>query len=426
MDSQSQFVYEDQIDMREVIRALWRKRRIILVITLATALVALVISIFLPKTYQATAYVAIRTPIMEFTTNQGLVTTPVLPDLAALMDLVKTPGLLATVVADPDIIAANNVQPLSVTELNDMVDSSVLGKDQLRLQVTDTDPKRASLLANAWATIAADKINSTYGVAAVAQSLKEQVTQARQIYDQDQTILEQELSKNQVDVFNAQLQNEKNDLNCVLEENSATNHVLTDLQVLQQRLEPLPGDTQLSLGDALALTTLQQRALSSEVCTGNTQNLQVQISSDTLSSLTVNSGLEIIGHVQTVLKTQQTALTSQENMLEGHIPQLSSKLETAQNQVTQLTAVRDQARSLYETLSNQQQQLAAIQTKANQIATLNVQAVPPEKESSPKVGMNTALAGISGLMLSVFGVLVVEWWQNTDIEKQKNGTSRHQ
>jgi uncharacterized protein involved in exopolysaccharide biosynthesis len=94
--------YDDEIGLRELVLTLWRGRWLILAVTLIAALAAFVVSAWvLPRKYQAAAYVTVRTPIMGFTNDHGLVTTPVLPDLTALKELATTPELLARVAVDP-------------------------------------------------------------------------------------------------------------------------------------------------------------------------------------------------------------------------------------------------------------------------------------------------------------------------------------
>jgi len=53
-----------------------------------------------------------------------------------------------------------------------------------------------------------------------------------------------------------------------------------------------------------------------------------------------------------------------------------------------------------------------IDLRAILLANISVEAVPPEKAVSRKTLMNTALAGMLGLILSVFGALAMNWWRN--------------
>src|SRR5215208_726334 len=115
------------------------------------------------------------------------------------------------------------------------------------------------------------------------------------------------------------------------------------------------------------------------------------------------------------LQTQLTRLQSGQNRLEQEIPQLQRELENAQ--LDQLTLKRDQSLGLYTDLLETQQQIATALTQSSQVASVSVQAVPPEKALSRKTLMNTALAGMLGLMLSVFG------GADSELEKKRVGQS---
>ncbi|MDO9130900.1 MAG: Wzz/FepE/Etk N-terminal domain-containing protein, partial [Anaerolineales bacterium] len=75
--------YDDEIDLRPIVLKLWKARWVILIATLAAALAAFVVSFWiLPRKYQATAYVFIGQPAIEFSrsqTDSGLTISPTLP-----------------------------------------------------------------------------------------------------------------------------------------------------------------------------------------------------------------------------------------------------------------------------------------------------------------------------------------------------------
>ena len=72
---------------------------------------------------------------------------------------------------------------------------------------------------------------------------------------------------------------------------------------------------------------------------------------------------------------------------------------------------RDQSQRLY-AASLQGQLVATALAQSSKVANVSVGAAHPEEKSSPKTVMNTALAGMLGLMLSAFGALAMNWWRN--------------
>jgi uncharacterized protein involved in exopolysaccharide biosynthesis len=403
--------YDDEIDLRAIAFTLWKARTVILIVTLAAAAAAFVVSFWiLPRTYQATAYMFVGQPVVEFSksaTDSGLTISPTLPDLKAVVKLATAPELLESVLKDAAVAAAIGDEEITINDMAGMLTAIDIGKDQLSLQVTDTDPQRAALLANTWAEKVTTVVNATYGMGAMAQVLDSQVLHSQQDYEQAQAALEEALSKSQVNALSAQLDSKKADLGNVLDSIVRTQKVLDDLQFFEQGLSGLSGETPLSLGDGLALTTLRQRAL-----TVASESFTVQIDSASFAGFSVSKALEATTQMRAGLQTQLTRLQSDQGRLEQEIPQLGRDLENANAQLTQFTLKRDQSQGLYTDLLQIQQQVATVLAQSSKVASVSVGAVPPEKPASRKTLMNTALAGMLGLMLSAFGVLAMNWWRN--------------
>ena len=79
--------------------------------------------------------------------------------------------------------------------------------------------------------------------------------------------------------------------------------------------------------------------------------------------------------------------------------------------LTQFTMKRDQSQILYAALL-QGQLVATALAQSSRVASVSVGAAHPYKKASPKVVLNTALAGMLGLMLSAFGTLAMNWWRS--------------
>src|SRR6266508_1067438 len=267
MTTQPSVDYDDEIDLRALALTLWNGRTVILIATLVAAIAAFAISFwFLPRTYQSTAYVFIGQPAVEFSksqTDSGFKISSTLPDLKAVVKLSTAPKMLDSLLKDPMVAAAIGNEEIF---LSDMLTAVDIGKDQLSLQVTDTDPQRAALLANAWAEKVVALVNASYGLGVVTQILDSQVLHSQQDYEQAQAALEDALSKSPVDALKAQLQRKQADLACVLDSSSQTRRVLNDLAALEQSLSSNSAESPILLGDGLALTTLRQRSLISQPC----------------------------------------------------------------------------------------------------------------------------------------------------------------
>jgi uncharacterized protein involved in exopolysaccharide biosynthesis len=349
--------------------------------------------------------------VVEFSNSQtdsGLTFSPTLPDLTAVVELSTAPGLLESVLKDAAVAATLGDEEIKLSDMTEsMATASDLGKDQLSLQVTDTDPQRAALIANTWAEKLCETVNLTYGLGSVARALDSQVLQSLQNYQQAQTALEEALSTSQIDALNAQLGSKNADQDSVLGSIIRTQRVLDDLQFFEQGLSGLSDETPLALGDGLALTTLRQRSL-----TVASESFTVQIDSASFAGFTVSKAREASAQMRAGLQSQLTRLQSDQTRLEQEIPQLQSKLSNANALMEQFYTKRDQTLGIYNSLLSRQQLVVTVLAQSSKAASLSVAAVPPEKAASRKTLMNTALAGMLGLMLSAFGVLAMNWWKN--------------
>ncbi len=430
MSGETRSILEDEIDLREILHTLWKARLVILILTLAAAIAAFAVnSWLLPHQYRSSAFVFIGSPAITTSSKSASFSiSPTLPDLKAVVQLATAPSLLEGVIKDPAAVKAIQNETIVITEMASAID---VGKDQLRLTITDTDPERAALLANLWAEKIAATINTTYGVDALATNLDTQIIQARQDYEQAQENLSKALSTSPMDALSAQLERNQMDLKCILNNRSVTGQVLIDMQVLESGWKKMPGDSKLPLGDGLALTTLRQRALASQPCrfiemdsrvlfTNNTSvmpaqndapSMTVQLESGSFSDVSASEALATAALMRETLQVQLKYMEDEETRIEQEIPLLQSDLANAQAQLNHYTTHRDLSYSLYATLLEEQQQIATVLSQSAKVATISVKAMPSKNASSPNIPMNTAVFGALGFIIASLAALAVEAWK---------------
>jgi capsular polysaccharide biosynthesis protein len=402
--------FDDEIDLRAIIKTLWKARKSIFITALAIAVMAFVASfLLLPRKYQATAYVFVGKPVVSYIQDLGLTIEPTLPDIKAVVDLAAAPGLLDDISADPEIIAAFGDEEFTLAK---MVDALDMGKDQIRLQVIDTDPQRAALIANRWADKVTTVVNDSYGIGAVMKDLDPQVLKSQQDYEKAQIALENGLSKNPVEVLNTQLGRKQTDLGCVLASVSQTTRVLDDLETLEQGVSSMPAESLISLGDWIALTSLRQRSLTSQPCQSGVADFVVQIDSASFERSTVSTALASIAQMRAGLQMQLNRLQDEKSLLERELPELRKDFENAQAQLNVITLKRDQARDIRDALSQQQQRVSTVLAQSAKVAEISLPALPPQNALSRNAFVNTVAAGVLGLILAIFLTLATDWWRN--------------
>ena len=79
-ENQEYPLYEDEIDLRALLETLWRGRKFIFVFTLLTTLLALGISLLLPRQYTASVFILVNSP-WQYTASVFILANSPLIDL---------------------------------------------------------------------------------------------------------------------------------------------------------------------------------------------------------------------------------------------------------------------------------------------------------------------------------------------------------
>ena len=413
MENQVVDLCEDEIDLRELVLTLWRGKWIIVAVTLAAAVAALVVSLALPKQYQAEADVVLTQPELENQVSEGLSLHIIVPDVKTVTVMAQAPELFQRLSEDPAVQAAwaQEEQPLTWQHLASSAEVKEQGKDGLQLLFKDTDPARAALVANHWAKLVADDVNARYGWEALDAQLAPQIQSAWENYQKAEADYLQVLGQSEVTALSAQLRDVKSNLNCVLSLSSNLRRLQSNVESFGKYLNGLDGTAPLSPGGALTLVTLQQQGLATKVCVPDTANIQIQWSADALSSLTVEEAKGLIKELQTAIEERGQGLAEQQKSLEAKTANLEKALEEEQARVREAAQQRDTAWETYRSLAALRSRTQALASSENQVALLSAQAVPPEEPVSPRTKMNVALAAVLGVILGVMGVWVKAWWQ---------------
>ncbi len=401
--------YEDVIDLRAIAKTLLRWAWLIILAGLFASLAAFLTSKFvLSPQYESTALVAIIEPSLIAELEPSIQVEMQMPDTQALAELAQSEDLLLKVYQSSQV--RELLEPeIAFDGFRDRAEATLIGNNQLRLNVTDSDPQRAARIANVWANCTADRLNDLYGATEENyEKLKQQAETSRQNWDETQSALEQFLPQSQVDVLQAQLEQAKSNLSTYLAQIDRNEILIEDVRGLDARLEALNQNSVIPPGEALSLMALQQRA------SGALEGTQIQLPGPDImgEGYTVRQARASLDELVRSLQSQNEDFKALLPTLETRIKQLNVQLEEEQHQLDQLREQRDLARNAYRALSGQLEETRITLSQGDQIAKVAAQAWASEEPSGPNTLMNTALAGVVGLMLAVGAVFVVEWWRD--------------
>ena len=434
---------EDEIDLREYIEVLIKYWKWIIAAGILAAVVAFVVSSFLPRTYEASASVIILKSKTEIsfdpkiqTTTEDQLTQKSYQD--TLVGLVKAGSVAETVFEKHQNILPENIK--SVTDLLKKVDASNTG-DVISITVSDADPARAAQLADAWAAAYVDYVNQLYGnqTAPLLVEVEAQAAEAEQSYKSAQSKLEDFLKNNRISALQREVSVRQAHTKALLDEKY---NLLTQIDAwlddaMSIRLHVAAGGADGGAGDALAFLLLQRKALATSA-DGESQ-LQLQISPADFSNTTVTVDAvdalidtlqqrraEISRDIQLLEKDvpatdstvssspMDTGLNAYIASLDTEIAALQSELETQSAQKRELQQARDLAWDNLTTLQRKQAELQLSGQISNSQVRMAAGALVPDKPVSPKRLMNTAVAGALAVMLAVFVVFAMEYWRNDD------------
>lgn len=457
---------EDEIDLREYIVVLINHWQVIAVVTILSAVVAFVASSVLPKTYEATASAVILRSRTEVSFDPKIQT--ITEDQFGQKGYQDT---FVALVSSPDVASSVletmgqslSEEQRSVASLLEKIEGNNTG-DIISVTITDRDPTLAAKLANTWMRAYVDYVNLLYGgkTDSLLQEVQGQAQSTQDNYQAAQAAVEEFLATNQIDFLQREINVKKAQVASLRERGSVSESApvrletwrydtlqkqiqakygrqanlvawLTDAKAIRARLSSASESGASRAGESLAFLLLQRKALASSA---NTQE-QLQLSLADFSEMNVS--LDDVDAFIATLQSQQeslsdeiqqladellamntditlsspsNALTTYLDSLDAEIASLQSRLEAERAQKRELEQTRNLAWENYTTI---QRKLAEVEL-SNQFTDSQIRlaasAIEPTDPVSPKRMMNTAVAGVLGLMLSVFAVFAWEYWRS--------------
>jgi len=403
--------YEDEIDLREIFNSLLRFKWWILGTAVVFAVVALLVAkLVLPKTYKAISYIMITKPALTADLDSSIQSSPQIPDARSLTDLTKADDLVLSV--HEEVGSSNsNTEPFSLKSFKNQLKPTLVGTNQLKLEVTALNPERTAEIANVWAEKATERLNLLFGSDIDSLlKLEKQTEEARQKWDESENALIEYLPASQADTLLVNLTQARETLKVIISEIGNIDLLLSDLNAIQYRLASRNASDVLTLEEILSVISLQQQAV------GQFEGLQIQVSSPDIEAGGYTAG-QAQTNIETLIKSlqgQREELLASKQAKEDEITDLGTQYEEAQYNITQLTVQRDLDLKAYEALSSHMEELRITLSQNDQSVKVAGLALPPVNPSGPQTLFITVGAGAVGFVLAAFLVLLISWWKSTN------------
>jgi uncharacterized protein involved in exopolysaccharide biosynthesis len=404
---------EDEIDLRVYINVLVRHWRLVVALTLLAGAAAFVVSLLLPTKYRATAVVVVTRPLYQFqfspaiqnlpeTVQQGLLTGK------AALELATSDAMLQQVLHEVgDELPSEERNLVSIKEML----TAKGGSDPsiVNLSVLNRDPQRVTRIANTWASLYVRQVNDLYSQSGEQLEFFEgQLTQAKNDLDEADQALVDFQKRNDSTILQAQLSAKQSALSDYLVLNESLKLLLQNVSSLQDQLARQPADTASTLGDDLAVLSLQINALNAQ--SGIPIQLQLP-STGTLSNKTVSQQADYLAGLAKTIEAKQSEVKRQAEALPIEIRTLQGQIQETSTEAVRLTRQRDLAQTVYTTLAQKVEETRIAAQDTSGRTRLASSAVVPEKPVSKRLLGNTAIGIALGLLVGVMGVFAVEYFR---------------
>ena len=150
--------------------------------------------------------------------------------------------------------------------------------------------------------------------------------------------------------------------------------------------------------------------------------IQLQVNSAaSLSGKSLAEQIAFLDDLVTTLEAKSSEIDERLVELEPQILALQQQLQEINTESSRLTRARDLAQETYMTLARKLEEARiAAQEEGGVLQVGSYAAVPGVPVGSRKL-LNTAVAGMLGLMLGAFGAFAVEWWRGGDGRMEDGG-----
>lgn len=401
---------DQEIDLRQYIAVLLKHKFWIAGLAVVAAVVAAVVSLLLPPTYEATALVAITKPQYElqFDSRIRSLTGNVQQPYKAYPLLATSDATVSALIDDlgdqlaPEERIIRNLKPKLEAESSS--DPSIV-----RLRVRNGDPWRAATIANQWAERFVQAANELYVQSAndLAFFTGQQAEAEQALAEAEQALIDFQ-ARNRAAILGTRLSTAHETLTTTLTAVHSLELTLQDARALRQHLDTRARGAPAAASDELAALLIEVTALSH-----GAPEVQLQLSTGPdLGDRTAGDQVAFLDSLIPALEGRLVQLEEQAEAQEPAILALQQAYQEAQTEYDRLSRAQSLAQDTYVSLSRKatEARIAAQDTTGD--VRLASRATPSDDPVSPRKALNTLAAGALGLLVGVVAALGIEYWRS--------------
>ena len=402
-------IQEEEIDLREYINVLLKRKGIIILIFLIAVITAAIVSYFIIEpVYQANTVIMVSKPKI----GNSIVSEPSLEDYK---------NLITDNVLEEELIQKLNLNkpPLELTpyDLDQMLTVELpMGTNLIKMNLQASEPKLTKDIINTWATLFVEKNKRLYFDE--VKMAKTDIEEKLKLTEQDFFEIEEKLMK-----FN-----ETDNVKTIEDE---IEYKAIKILTFKSRLI----DIQLSLEKEKAkkeqiITEInkQEKVLKLNKSIVDDQFFQQLISNITDANLKIDN-LTYISEVtnpiyynlaQQLISTNISinSLIAEEDQLKKNINDFNASLENLKKELTekklilaQLNREYSAKEKLYNIFYKQAEEIGLTETAEEDLLKIASLAYEPKSPIKPNKKLNILIAGVLGLFVGIFAAFFLEFWQ---------------
>lgn len=405
---------EEFIDLRVYVKVLLHHWSWILGAVLLASVIAFAISSLMPHSYEAESVVLITEPryMMQFeprfeTTREWGPAYKAFPVLATSDEILQE--VVDTYTPTPDA----EVENWRVNSVKAMTEASSEGDPSLViLRATLSSPVDAAAIANTWASILVHHGNAIYqnGDKEVDFFETQLAAVEVQLTEAEEALIAFE-AQNEQTILSAQLSSLQRTQSDYLADQRTIAYLIQDLEGLQTQMARQPGTQAASLADDLTTLYLQIKAFNAEAAAP----IEMQINTaDSLSKKSVADQVAFLDNLVGTLETKSDEIDERLDALAPQMLALQERLQIIETERKQLMRDRDLVEETYMTLARKLEEAQIAAQEQSGILRVGSHAAVPEEPTGPRRLVNTALAGVTGGMVAVGGILALDWWHQDE------------
>jgi len=400
---------EEEIDLREYINVLLKRKSIILLIFLIAVITASIVSYFIIEpVYQANTVITVSKPKI----GNSIVSEPSLEDYK---------NLITDNVLEEELIQKLNLNkpPFELTpyDLDQMLTVELpKGTNLIKMNLQAANPKLTKDIINSWATLFVEKNKKLYFDE--VKMAKTDIEEKLKLAEQEFFEIEEKLMKfnetdnvetieNEIKYKTTKISNFKSrlvDIQVSLEKENAEKEQVVTAMNEQEKV--------LKLNKSIVDDQFFQKLISN-ITDANLEITNLTYISEVANPIYYNLAQQLIS-----TNIEINSLAAEENQLEKNINDFNMSLKVLREELTEKKLILTQLNreystkeKLYNIFYKQAEEIQLTETAEEDLLKIVSLAYEPKYPIKPNKKLNILVAGVLGLFVGIFVAFFLEFWQ---------------